>query len=225
MASQDHTVGVFFYSMTGNVLELARAAAEGAERVPGISAPLHPVAELVPDEIIQDDGPRQRVHEAKQAYDEADVDMLADYDGFLFATPTRYGRMCAQLANFLDQTGGIWQEGSTIGKPAGVLTSTASVHGGQETTIVSTWATLAHLGMLPVGVPYSEERLFALVPEGGSPYGASSVSGPEADKGPTERERAIARTQGRRVAELVRVIAAGQEALEDEVELVTLVPA
>lgn len=219
MAANGLHVGVFFYSMTGNVLDLAEAVAEGVEEVQGVEAHLHPVDELVPDETIEGDERMASVAERKAELPAAEVDMLRDYQGFLFGTPTRYGRLAAQLAQFLDQTGAIWQDGATIGKPAGVFTSTASVHGGQETTIVSTWATFAHLGMLPVGVPYSEARLFELEPEGGSPYGASSVSGPEAEKGPTERELDIARTHGRRVAELVRVIDAGVRALEGEVEI------
>lgn len=209
MADPSVRVAVIFYSMTGNILELARAVAEGVERVPGASPELRPVKELIPDEIVRGNPRLARVSEEKRAYPEARPEDLAAYDAFMFGTPTRYGRLSAQLAEFLDRTGDEWQEGVSVGKPAGVFTSTSSVHGGQETTIASTWATLVHLGMIPVGVPYTVTALFDHVPEGGSPYGASSVSGADASIGPTARELEIARQHGSRVAELALLLKEG----------------
>jgi len=195
-------IGIIFYSMTGNVLRLCEAAADGVEEVDGAMAELRTVPELVPHERI-DANPRLRsVYEQTHSYPEARPEDLREFDGFLFGTPTRYGNMSAQLREFFDRSGGIWQEGSTIGKFAGVITSTSTMHGGQESTAVTMWPTFIHLGMFPVGVPYSETLLFEKVAEGGSPYAASSVSGPGSDQGPTERELAIARTLGRRVAEV-----------------------
>ena len=194
-------IAIIFYSMTGNVLKLCEAAAEGVREVPGASAELRAVPELIPHDKINSNPRLKEVYEAKHGYEEAKPEDLREYDGFLFGTPTRYGNMSAQLREYFDRSGAIWQEGSTIGKYAGVITSTSTVHGGQETTAMTMWPTFIHLGMFPVGVPYSEARLFDNVPEGGSPYAASSISGPGSDQGPTERERAIARTLGRRVAE------------------------
>ncbi len=126
-------------------------------------------------------------------------------DGIAFGTPTRYGNMAAQMKNFIDRTGNLWQKGALINKVAGVFTSTQ--HGGQETTIITSMVPLFHHGIILVGVPYSEQRLFAIDSVGGgSPYGVSSVSGPMADRMPTGNEIEIAKTLGRRIAEIVKKI-------------------
>jgi NAD(P)H dehydrogenase (quinone) len=128
---------------------------------------------------------------------------MAEADAILFGTPTRFGNMCAQMRNFLDQTGQMWLKGTLIGKVASVFTSTASQHGGQETTITSFHSTLLHHGMIIVGVPYSEQALLNMAEiTGGSPYGAGTLAGPRGERQPSENELIIARTQGRWVAEI-----------------------
>lgn len=135
----------------------------------------------------------------------AQVEQMADADAIIFGTPTRYGNMCAQMKNFIDQTGGLWMRGALIGKAASVFTSTATQHGGQETTLVTFHIPLLHLGMIIVGVPYSEQRQMTISEiSGGSPYGASTIAGPDGSRLPTENELAIARFQGRHVAEIAK---------------------
>jgi NAD(P)H dehydrogenase (quinone) len=133
------------------------------------------------------------------------VDDLAGADAIIFGTPTRFGNMCAQMRNFLDQTGGLWMQGALVGKLGSVFTSTASQHGGQETTITSFHSTLLHHGMLIVGVPYSEQRLLTMSEiSGGTPYGASTLAGADGSRQPSDNELAIARFQGRHVAQLAK---------------------
>ena len=130
---------------------------------------------------------------------------MAEADAIIFGTPTRFGNMCAQMRNFLDQTGGLWAKGGLIGKVGSVFTSTATQHGGQETTITSFHTTLLHHGMIIVGVPYSEQGLSAIKEvSGGSPYGASTIAGPDGSRQPSENELALARAQGQRVAEITK---------------------
>ncbi|MFQ6064542.1 MAG: NAD(P)H:quinone oxidoreductase [Candidatus Bathyarchaeia archaeon] len=131
---------------------------------------------------------------------------MAEADGIIFGTPTRYGNMSAQMKQFIDKTGGLWAEGKLINKVAGVFTSTSTLHGGQETALITSMIPLLHHGMILVGIPYSEQRLFSLETGGGSPYGASSVSGPNADRPPTENDLEIAKALGRRVAEIAKKI-------------------
>jgi NAD(P)H dehydrogenase (quinone) len=135
----------------------------------------------------------------------AKPEQLAEADAIIFGTPTRFGNMCAQMRNFLDQTGPLWMKGSLIGKVGSVFTSTASQHGGQETTITSFHSTLLHHGMIIVGVPYSEQRLVNMSEiTGGTPYGASTLAGGDGSRQPSENELAIARFQGRHVARIAR---------------------
>ena len=130
-------------------------------------------------------------------------DELADYDAVIFGTPTRFGNMTGQMRTFLDQTGGLWMSGALIGKIGSVFTSTATQHGGQESTILSFHTTLLHHGMVIVGLPYSEQRQMGLDEiKGGSPYGASTIAGGQGERQPSEQERAMARFQGRHVATL-----------------------
>jgi len=139
----------------------------------------------------------------------ADPQELANYDAIIFGTPTRFGNMAAQMRNFLDQTGGLWAKGSLIGKVGSVFTSTATQHGGQETTIVATHATLLHQGMVIVGVPYSCKELSTMAEiTGGSPYGAGTLAGTDGKRQPSANELAIARFQGRHVAEIAKKLAA-----------------
>ncbi len=201
-------VKVVFYSMYGHVHRMARAVAEGARRVPGARVDLLQVPELVPEETLEESGAK----EARQAFDEvpvAEPDDLVEADALLFGTPTRFGNMAAQMRNFLDQTGGLWFNDELVGKVGGVFTSANTQHGGQESTLLTAQVTLQHLGMIVLGVPYTEERQQTLDEiSGGSPYGASTVAGLE--DSPTENERAIARFQGRHAARTARELKLGR---------------
>jgi NAD(P)H dehydrogenase (quinone) len=210
--SKDKTkVLVVFYSMYGNTAKLAKAVAEGARQEESVEVSLRQVEELVPKEIIEADEKMKQVKKELAGIPVATDEDLVEADGIVFGTPTRYGNMCAQMKQFIDKTGSLWGEGKLINKVAGVFTSTSTLHGGQETTIITSMIPLLHLGMIIVGIPYSEQRLFSLETGGGSPYGASSVSGPNADRPPTENDLEIAKTLGRRVAEIATKIAGKQE--------------
>jgi NAD(P)H dehydrogenase (quinone) len=200
-------IQVIFYSMYGHVYRLAEAVAEGARGVTGAEVSLYQVAELVPDAVLEKSGAKA----ARQAFAHvplAKVEQLADADAFLFGTPTRFGNMCAQMRNFLDQTGGLWVKGTLIGKVGSVFASTASQHGGQETTITSFHTTLLHHGMIIVGVPYSEPGLTNMNEiTGGTPYGATTLAGTDGKRLLSDNELTIARFQGRHVAEItVRLV-------------------
>ncbi|MCW5977767.1 MAG: NAD(P)H:quinone oxidoreductase [Bryobacteraceae bacterium] len=204
-------VQVIFYSMYGHIYRMAEAIAEGAREVAGTKVTLYQVAELVPDDVLERSGAKA----ARAAFAHVEVaepDVMAEADALVFGSPTRFGNMAAQMRNFLDKTGKMWQEGTLIDKVGSVFTSTATQHGGQETTITSFHSTLLHLGMIIAGVPYSEERLLNMAEiTGGSPYGASTMSGNDGKRMPTENELGIARTQGRRVAEIAaRLVRGGQ---------------
>lgn len=200
---------VVFYSMYGHIHQLAEAVAEGAREVDGSEVTLYQVPELVPEEVLEKSGAKA----ARAAFARVPIikpDQLAEADAVIFGTPTRFGNMCAQMRNFLDQTGGLWMKGALIGKVGSVFTSTASQHGGQETTVTSFHTTLLHHGMVIVGVPYSEPRLTTLDEiSGGSPYGASTITGGDGARQPSENELAIARFQGRHVATIAKRLAGG----------------
>jgi NAD(P)H dehydrogenase (quinone) len=195
-------IHVIFYSMYGHVHQLAEAVADGARQVGGSEVKLFQVAELVPDAVLEKSGAKQ----ARAAFAQvpvATVDDLAAADAILFGTPTRFGNMAAQMRNFLDQTGGLWAKGGLIGKVGSVFVSTATQHGGQETTITSFHHTLLHHGMVIVGVPYSCTGLTVLDQvSGGTPYGASTLAGSDGKRQPSANELDIARFQGRHVAEI-----------------------
>ena len=194
---------VVYYSMYGNTFRLARAVDEGAKEVEEAEVSLKTVQELVPDEIIQKSPAAMKAKKEQKDIPIATLDDLKEADAVIFGSPTRFGNMCAQLRNFLDQTGPLWAKGALIGKPTGVFTSTSTLHGGQESTLLSMMITLLHHGMIIVGIPYSEEKLFT-TKGGGSPYGASSVSGQRADQFPTEDDLALARALGKRVAQIAK---------------------
>jgi NAD(P)H dehydrogenase (quinone) len=197
-------IQIVFYSMYGHIYRMAEAVAEGAKEVKDVDVGLYQVSELVPPDVLEKSG----ASKAKEAFAHiplAKVDQLVEADAIIFGVPTRFGNMCAQMRNFLDQTGGLWAKGVLIGKVGSVFTSTATQHGGQETTIISSIITLLHQGMIIVGVPYSEGRLMAINEmSGGSPYGASTITGPDGSRLPSENELAIARFQGRHVAEITK---------------------
>lgn len=194
---------VLYYSTYGHVEALASAIAEGASEVEGAEITIKRVPELVPEEIASNSG-----YKTDQAAPIADPNELADYDAIIFGTPTRFGNMASQMRNFLDQTGGLWAQGKLIGKVAGVFTSTGT-GGGNETTITSFWNTLAHHGMIITGLPYSSAELMDLsAVRGGSPYGASTIAGPDGSRMPSDAELKLARDQGRYVAEVAKKQAA-----------------
>lgn len=200
-------VKIVFYSMYGHVYRMAVAVAEGAREVEGVEAELLQVPELVPDDVLEKSGAK-RAREAFAHIPVAKPDDLADADAVIFGIPTRFGNMCAQMRNFLDQTGGLWQQNALVGKVGSVFTSTATQHGGQETTIICSHITLLHHGMVIVGLPYTETRQFVLDEvTGGSPYGASTIAAGDGSRMPSENELAMARFQGRHVATIAKKLA------------------
>lgn len=195
-------VQVIFYSMYGHVYRMAEAIVEGAKQVPGAEVSLYQVPELIPDDILEKYGAKAaRASFAKVPT--ATVGQMTDANAIIFGTPTRFGNMAAQMRNFLDQTGQLWAKGALVGKVGSVFASTATQHGGQETTITSFHTTLIHHGMVIVGVPYSESGLSHMSDiTGGSPYGATTLTGTDGSRQPSENELKIARYQGKHVAEI-----------------------
>ena len=193
-------VKVVFYSMYGHIYRMAEAVAEGAREVQGAYVELLQVPELVPDEALEKSGAKK----ARQVFAHIPVAKpvdLADADAIIFGTPTRFGNMCAQMRNFLDQTGGLWAQNALVGKVGSFFTSSGTQHGGQETTIISSYITLLHLGMVIVGLPYSETRQTTMNEiTGGSPYGANTITDVDNSRFPSKNELAMARYQGRHVA-------------------------
>ncbi|NMC49478.1 MAG: NAD(P)H:quinone oxidoreductase [Desulfovibrio sp.] len=191
---------VVFYSLYGHVSALAQAAAEGVDQVPGAVAVLRRVPETLPPEVIEKMGAAE-AQKALSVVPTCTLDELAQADAILFGTPTRFGNMCGQMRQFLDATGGLWATGALVGKPGGVFCSTATQHGGQETTLVSFIHTLLHHGMVVVGLPYTfagQSRVDEMT--GGSPYGATTIAGPDGGRMPSENELEAARFQGRHLA-------------------------
>ena len=197
-------IQVVFYSMYGHVHKLAEAVAAGARAIEDTEVQLLQVRELMPDDVLLLSGARDtRAAFADVPY--ADPAKLAEADAVIFGTPTRFGNMCAQMRNFLDQTGPLWANGGLIGKVGSVFTSTASQHGGHETTITSFHTTLLHHGMIIVGAPYSEQRMLTMDEvTGGGPYGASTVTAGDGKRQPSHNELEIARFQGMHVADIAR---------------------
>ena len=202
-------VRIVFYSMHGHVFRMAEAVAEGARSVKGAKVELFQVPELVPEAVLEKSGAKA----ARAAFAHVPVASpadLADADAIIFGTPTRFGNMCSQMRNFLYQTVGLWLQGALIGKVGSVFVSTATQHGGQETTITSFHINLLHHGMIVVGVPYSETRLLNMKEiTGGTPYGATTLADSDGSRQPSENELAIARFQGQHVAEVTRRLLAG----------------
>jgi NAD(P)H dehydrogenase (quinone) len=197
-------IQIVFYSMYGHIWRMAQAVAAGAREVEGADVQVYQVPELVPEDALQRTGAAAARAEFANI-SVAQPSVLADADAIIFGTPTRYGNMAAQMRNFLDQTGQLWAKGALVGKVGSVFTSTATQHGGQETTCTSFHTNLLHFGMVVVGVPYSCTNLFEMNEiTGGSPYGAATLAGGDGKRMPTENELAIARFQGRHVAEITR---------------------
>lgn len=201
---------IVFYSMYGHVHAMAESVAEGVREVEDAEVTLTQVPELVPPEVLEKSGAAEK-RKAFVGIPVARPEQLTEPDAIIFGTPTRYGNMCGQMRNFVDQLGPYWAKGAFEGKIGGVFTSSNTQHGGQETTITSFHSTLFHLGMIVVGTPYSETRqMTAEEISGGSPYGASTVAGVEGH--PSENELAIARFQGRHVAEVAAAFKRGRGA-------------
>ena len=184
------TVLVVYYSMFGHVHRMAEAVAEGARTVPGTTVTLYRVPETLPQEVLEKTG----AAELQKSFAHVPVCSprdLAGADAVIFGTPTRFGNMCGQMRQFFDATGGIWKAGALVGKVGSVFTSSATQHGGQESTILSVHTTLLHHGMVVVGLPYTfdgQSRLDEVT--GGSPYGASTIAGNNLNRWPTENELA-----------------------------------
>ncbi|TBW38591.1 NAD(P)H:quinone oxidoreductase [Azotobacter chroococcum] len=188
---------VLYYSMYGHIERMAEAVAEGARSVPGVEVTLKRVPETMPEALARKAGAK-----LDQMAPVAEPKELADYDAILFGTPTRFGNMAAQMRTFLDQTGGLWVSGALVGKFASVFTSTGT-GGGSETTITSFWHTLAHQGMVIVGLPYVLPELSDISDlRGGSPYGAATIAGADGSRQPSEKELILASFQGAHVARL-----------------------
>lgn len=193
---------VLYYSSYGHIETMASAIAEGA-RSAGAEVTVKRVPELVSREVAE-----QSHFKLDQAAPVATVDELPAYDAIVFGTPTRFGNMTAQMKNFLDQTGALWAGGKLVGKVGSVFTSSATQHGGQESTILSTHIVLLHHGMVVVGLPYTfAGQMIQGEVSGGSPYGASTIAAGDGSRQPSENELAGARFQGRHVAEIAARLA------------------
>jgi NAD(P)H dehydrogenase (quinone) len=195
---------VLYYSTYGHVETMAKAVAEGARGVAGTEVTVKRVPELMPEEVARKAGVK-----LDQEAPIAKPEELADYDAVIFGTPTRFGNMASQMRNFLDQTGGLWMNGALVGKVGSVFASTATQHGGQETTITSFHTTLLHQGMVIVGLPYTcQDQMTLDEIAGGSPYGATTIAAGDGSRQPSEKELSMARFQGRHVAEIAAKLAA-----------------
>jgi len=191
---------IVYYSMYTHIHKMAQAVAEGARQVPGTEVILRRVPETLPDEVLLAMG---AVDAQKSMVDIpiATVEELVDADAIIFGTPTRFGNMCGQMRQFLDATGQLWAKGALVSKVGSVFTSSATQHGGQESTILSFHTTLLHQGMVIVGLPYSfAGQMDNSEITGGSPYGASTIAGTKGERQPTENDLAGARFQGNHVA-------------------------
>jgi NAD(P)H dehydrogenase (quinone) len=194
---------VLYYSSYGHIEIMAEAVAEGA-RETGAEVAIKRVPELVPEDVARKSG-----FKVDQKAPIATIDELPDYDAIIIGVPTRFGNMAAQMKNFLDQAGGLWAQGKLVGKVAGVFTSTATQHGGQESTILSTHTVLLHLGFVLVGLPYSwTGQMGVKEVTGGSPYGASTIADGDGSRQPSANELDGARYQGRHTAQIAAKLAA-----------------
>ena len=199
---------VLFYSTYGHVYRVAQAIADGVREVPGVDAVIKRVPETLPPDVIKAMG----ATEAQKAFADvpvAVVNDLAEAGAVIFGTPTRFGNMAGQMRQFLDATGELWAQGKLVGKVGSVFTSSATQHGGQESTILSFHTTLLHHGMVIVGLPYTfqgQMRIDEIT--GGSPYGTSTIAGGKGERMASENELAAARFQGRHVAQIAKKLSA-----------------
>lgn len=195
-------IQIVFHSVYGHIWRMAEAVATGAKECPGTEVHVSQVRELLNDEILD----KMHAREARRQFAHipyADPHQLEDADAIIIGSPTRYGSVTASMQNFLDATGSLWAAGKLIGKVGSGFTSTASQHGGQETTLLGLFTFFIHQGMLICGAPYSIQELLTLTEiTGGSPYGATTIAGDHGQRLPTENELTIARKQGKHVAEI-----------------------
>ena len=197
---------VLFYSMYGHIFRMANAVVEGVREADGEPI-LKQVAELIPEEFWDEDVKKAKELMKDVPFADPRKD-LKGIDGIIIGTPTRFGNMCAQMRNFWDQTGGDWMNGTLIGKPAAVFTSTGTQHGGQETTIISTHITLLHHGCVVVGLPYSfKEQMTLEEITGGSPYGASTIAGTMGERMPSANELKMAKSLGKHLTTFAKKLA------------------
>jgi len=198
---------VLYYSMYGHVHRMAEAVAAGVREVPGAEVDLRRVPETLPKEVLEKMG----AVESGKAFAHVPickVEELPGYDAIIFGTPTRFGNMCGQMRQFLDATGQLWFAGALVGKVGSVFASTATQHGGQESTLLSFHITLLHQGMVIVGLPYAfQGQMRNDEITGGSPYGATTIAGTKGERNPSENELAAARFQGRHVATITARLA------------------
>lgn len=195
---------VLYHSTYGHIETMAQAVAEGARAVEGVQVDIKRVPELVPEELAIKSG-----YKMDQAAPIATVADLENYDAVIVGAGTRFGTAASQMRNFLDQTGGVWMKGGLVGKVGGAFTSTATQHGGQETTLIGLIQTLLHHGMVIAGLPYAwagQSRIDEMT--GGSPYGATTITGGDGKRMPSENELEGARWQGRYIAETAKKLAA-----------------
>lgn len=195
-------VFIVYYSLYGHIHRMAEAVAEGARAVGGAEVSQYRVPETLTEEVLKKMGALD-AQKRMAAIPVCKVEELAQADAIIFGTPTRFGNMCGQMRQFLDATGGLWSQGALVGKVGSVFTSSATQHGGQESTILSFHTTLLHHGMIVVGLPYAfagQMRIDEIT--GGSPYGASTIAGGKGERMPSENELSAARFQGRHVAEI-----------------------
>lgn len=193
---------IIYYSSYGHIRTMAEAAAAAALEVPGVEVVLRRVSETLSDDILGKMGALE-ASKAQGAVPVVTIEELAEADAVLFGTPTRFGNMTAQMRQFLDSTGGLWMKGALVGKPGGVFVSSATQHGGQESTILSFHTYLLHQGMVVVGLPYAfqgQMRIDEIT--GGSPYGASTIAGGDGSRQPSENELEGVRFQARHLAEI-----------------------
>jgi len=194
------TVLVLYHSFYGHIEAMAAAVARGARSVPQTMVDLKRVPETVPADAFRGAGGK-----ADQAADVAKPEELANYDAIVFGAPTRFGNVSAQMRTFIDQTGALWMKGALVGKVGSVFTSSATQHGGQESTILTFLPTLLHHGMVVVGLPYVETRQMGIDEiKGGSPYGAATIAGGKGERMPSEQELGMAEFQGRHVATIAK---------------------
>lgn len=191
---------VLYHSFYGHIEAMAHAVAEGARSVPGTTVDLKRVPETVPADVFKSSGGK-----ADQPASVAQPAELANYDAVIFGAPTRFGNVSGQMRNFMDQTGALWMSGALVGKVGSVFTASATQHGGQESTILTFIPTLLHHGMVIVGLPYAEQRQMGLDEiKGGSPYGASTITGGQGERMPSAQELGMAQFQGKHVAGIAK---------------------
>jgi NAD(P)H dehydrogenase (quinone) len=191
---------VLYHSFYGHIEAMAKAVAQGARAVPGTTVDVKRVPETLPAEVFKSAGGK-----ADQAAPIAQPAELANYDAILFGSGTHFGNVTAQLRNFIDQTGALWMSGALVGKVGSIFTSSATQHGGQESTILTFIPTLMHHGMVIVGLPHAEQRQMGLDEiKGGSPYGASTITGGQGERMPSDQELGMAQFQGKHVAGIAK---------------------